>query len=204
MEKTSGKKTNIRNFVCAKTIERTPFKGLSFAMSVRLSAWNNSDPIERIFMKFYTRTPVFFENVWRKFKFDSNLTRITGTLPEYLYTFMTTSCWILLRMRYVSDQSCKENQNTLFMFNFLPKIVPFMRWGKIWYSQTDHIWQYNTAYARCASVAKATNTLVEYVTFIAFPRQQSALESDSMLSYTRISFLLNPGTEVKNSSKFSF
>jgi len=31
-------------------------------------------------------------------------------------------------MRNVSDKSCKENQNTHFVFsNFFPKIVPFMR-----------------------------------------------------------------------------
>ena len=27
------------------------------------------------------------------------------------------SCWILLRMRNVSDKSCRENQNTHFMFS---------------------------------------------------------------------------------------
>jgi len=85
-------KTNIRNFGCAKTIERNLFKRFSFIMSVRLSAWNKSAPTGRIFMKFYTRTRVFFENVSRKFKFDSNLTRITGTLHEYLQIFMTMSC----------------------------------------------------------------------------------------------------------------
>jgi len=30
---------------------------------------------------------------------------------------MIISCWILLRMRNVSDKSCSENQNTHFMFN---------------------------------------------------------------------------------------
>jgi len=39
-----------------------------------------------------------------------------------------TSRSVLLRMRNVSDKSCRENQNTHFVFsNFLPKIVPFMR-----------------------------------------------------------------------------
>jgi len=111
-----------------KQLNVTFFKRLSFNMSVRLSAWNKSVPTGQIFVKFYIRTQGFFENVSRKLKFDSNLTRITGTLHEYLLIFMTMSCWILLRMRYVSDKNCKENQNTHFMFNnFLPKILPFMR-----------------------------------------------------------------------------
>ena len=36
---------------------------------------------------------------------------------EDLCTFMIISRWILLRMRNVSDKSCRENQNTHFMFN---------------------------------------------------------------------------------------
>jgi len=35
-------------------------------------------------------------------------------------------------MRNYSDKSCTENQNTHFMFNNVyPKIVPFMRCGKM-------------------------------------------------------------------------
>ena len=40
---------------------------ISFAMSVRPSACNNSAPTGRIFMKFYIR--VFFETLTRKLKF---------------------------------------------------------------------------------------------------------------------------------------
>jgi hypothetical protein len=71
----------------------------------------------------------FFYNMPRKFKFDWNLTSMTGTLREDLRTFMTISRSVLLRMRNVSDKSCRENQNTHFVFSnfFFPKIVPFMR-----------------------------------------------------------------------------
>ena len=42
--------------------------------------------------------------------------------------FKTISYWILRRMRSVSNKSCRENENTHFMFSTLfPKIVPFMR-----------------------------------------------------------------------------
>jgi hypothetical protein len=46
---------------------------LSFAMPVRLSAWNSSAPRGRIFVKFDN----FFENLSRKFKFGCNVTGIT-------------------------------------------------------------------------------------------------------------------------------
>jgi hypothetical protein len=70
-----------------------------------------------IFRKFVKKCPLHF-----------NLTRITGTLHEDLCTFMIISRWFLLRIRNVSDKSCRENQNTHFISNnFFPKIVPFMR-----------------------------------------------------------------------------
>jgi hypothetical protein len=46
---------------------------------------------------------VLLENMWRKLKCHRNLTRITGTVIENVCTFMIISCWILLRMRNVSD-----------------------------------------------------------------------------------------------------
>jgi hypothetical protein len=44
---------------------------------------------------------------------------IMGTLHEDACTFMEISCLILLRMRNVSDKTCREIQNTPFMFNNL-------------------------------------------------------------------------------------
>jgi len=40
-----------------------------------------------------------------------------GTLHEDLSTFMVISCWIILRIRNVSDKSFRENQNSHFIFN---------------------------------------------------------------------------------------
>ena len=70
---------------------------LSVCLPVRPSAWNNSALIERILIKFDIWT--FPENLSRKFKFHTNLTRITGTLHEDVFTSMTTSRWIIFRMR---------------------------------------------------------------------------------------------------------
>ena len=44
------------------------------------------------------------------------MTRIIGTLHGDLCTFLIISRRILLRMRNVSDRSCRENQNTHFMY----------------------------------------------------------------------------------------
>ena len=68
-----------------------------------------------------------------------------------LFTFMTLCRWILLRVRNVSDKSCRENQNTHFMFsNFFPENrAVYEICGKIWWSQRGYRWQHNTAHARC-------------------------------------------------------
>jgi len=60
---------------------------------------------------------VFFENLWRKFKFHRNRTRITCTLREDQYTYLIISSSVLLRMRNISNKICKEKQNTRFVFN---------------------------------------------------------------------------------------
>jgi hypothetical protein len=58
-------------------------------------------------------------------KSDEN---IGYTLHEGLFTFMIIFRLILLRMRNVSDKSCRENQNTRFVYNnFFPKVLPFVR-----------------------------------------------------------------------------
>ena len=42
-------------------------------------------------------------------------------LREYLYIFMIIPHWILLRIRNISDNSCRENQNWHFIFSNFPK-----------------------------------------------------------------------------------
>jgi len=63
-------------------------------------------------MKFDTWA--FFENLSEKFKFRYNLTIVTSTLHADQYTFyiITRS---FLRMRSVSDRSCREDQHTHFV-----------------------------------------------------------------------------------------
>jgi len=55
------------------------------------------------------------------------LTSITGTLREDVCKFMISHL-ILLRMRNLSDKTCREAQNTHFMLKILStKIVQFLR-----------------------------------------------------------------------------
>ena len=50
------------------------------------------------------------------------MTRIMGTLHEDLCAFMIISCSVVLIMRNVPQWSCRENQNTHFIFSkFLQK-----------------------------------------------------------------------------------
>jgi hypothetical protein len=67
-----------------------------------------------------------------------------GTLHEDMYIY-DISCWILLKMRNVSERSCRENQNTHFVFNkvFSENCTLYEIMWKIWQSQTGHRWQYN-------------------------------------------------------------
>ena len=78
---------------------------LSHIPSLRPSTWKNSDPTEQLFMK--SNMWAFFENMLRKFKFQWNLTRVTGAVHEDLCAHMIQSQWILLRMR---NASCKVEE----------------------------------------------------------------------------------------------
>ena len=86
---------------------------------------------------------VFFKNLWRKFKFYWNQTRITGTSHEDQYTFLIYLTKFFLE-REILQINCRENQNTHFMLNnlFFSKIVPFM----------NNVAKYGTAgqYGTCA------------------------------------------------------
>jgi len=52
-----------------------------------------------------------------QFKFHYNRERIKDTLHEDQSTFSITSRSFLLRMKSISDKSCRETRNTHFMFN---------------------------------------------------------------------------------------
>jgi hypothetical protein len=86
----------------------------------------------------------------------------------------TVAHWFLLRMRNVSDKSCRENQNTHFMFR-----------NVFWHS--CHLWDSTKKYRRARQatydniiqhmhfvclVTKTTDTHSEYIVLLAYARQQ--------------------------------
>ena len=60
---------------------------------------------------------IFLKNLSRKCKFQSNRTMITVTVHDDAFTFAIVSRSILLEMRNVSDNSCKENKIIHLTFN---------------------------------------------------------------------------------------
>jgi hypothetical protein len=110
---------------------------ISFVMSVCLSVFLSvhppardiSAPTGRIFTKLDISLFFFVKFVEKSQGFYYNRTRIKTTLREDQYTSSIISRSILLRIKNVSDKSCRETRNTHFMFNkiFFSKIVPFVR-----------------------------------------------------------------------------
>jgi hypothetical protein len=140
--------------------------------SVCLSASNNPAPNARILINFDIW--VVFRKSVEKIQVSLKSDKNNGTLHEDLCTFMIISCWILLRMRNVSDKSYRENQNTHFMFNKFSR-----KSCRLW----DNVEKYGTARQATDDniirrmrfacwITKATDTHSEYVTLIAFPRQE--------------------------------
>jgi len=95
---------------------------------------------------------------------------------------MVISGWILLRMRNISDKSCKEDKNAHILY-----LIIFLFWKscslsgsveKIRYSQTGRMGSHAPCMLRNWGYR---HTHSEYVILIAFTRQQWLCECASML-----------------------
>jgi hypothetical protein len=163
-------------------------------MSVHLSVRPHGTP--RLQLDGFSWNLIFddFSKIRREnSNFHLNLKRITGTLHEYLCTFMIISRWILLRMRNVSHKSCRVNQNTHFMFNnSFPetRAVYEIKWKNT--VQPDRP-KMTILYGACALHVGylRLQTHSEYLILIAFPRQQRLRERASLLLYTYIACLVS-------------
>ena len=97
----------------------------------------------------------------------------SSTLHEAVYTFMTISRPVLLRMRNVSDKSCRKNQNKHFMFGnfyFENHAVCERMWENTVESDRPQmiIWRMRVA----CWITKTTDTHSEYVMVIVFSLQE--------------------------------
>jgi hypothetical protein len=135
----------------------------------------------------------FFENLSWKFKFRESLVQLTCTVHDDQCTFSIISRSFILRIRNVSDESCRENQNTHFTFGnlFFPENRTFyeIMWKNI--VQPDRQPQMTIWRMRIACwIPKATNTHSQHVVLIAFPLQQWLRERASVLRHTYIACLV--------------
>jgi hypothetical protein len=101
--------------------------------------------------------------------------------------FVTISRSFLLKMKNVSHKSCREYQNTHFVFrNFFPEksdVYKIRRKNTIGRGRSQvTIWRMRIV----CWIPKATNTHSGCVMLIAFPMQQWLHEQASMLRYTYI------------------
>jgi len=102
-----------------------------------------------------------------------------------IYNYISSRSF-LLRMRNVSNKSCRENQNAHFVsrnFFFENRIVNEIIWKNIVQRGRPQmtIWRMRTA----CWIPKATNAHSQYVLLIAFPLQRLH-ERAPMLRYTHI------------------
>ena len=171
---------------------------IRFVMSVRPSIRPHG--ITRLPLDGTIWNLTFFRNSVLKIQFSLNLTRMTGTLRENVFIFMTISRWIFHRMRNFSDKWCRENKNTHFVFHkFLRKT--FLLWDKEksgGATNDDTIWRMRVAcwiseatrahahalphaprhphtHARARALAR------KCVIITSFPRQQGFRESAPLL-----------------------
>ena len=114
-----------------------------------------------------------FRKSVEKIQAYSNATGITFTLQEDLCIFIIIFRSFIVRSRNVSGKTCRENQNTYFMFDFFflenHTIYEIMWKNKVEPNrpQTATRWMGFGWW-----IPKATNTHSEYVILIAFPQQQ--------------------------------
>jgi hypothetical protein len=107
----------------------------------------------------------FFENSSRKFKFNQNLTKITGTLHDDQYPLSIISCSVSLRMRNVSDRIWRENQRTLLCLIIFPRKSFHLRDSVKKYGSARQVTDGNIIQCMCITcwITQATDKHSEYV-----------------------------------------
>ena len=154
-------------FMRVRKIKKIGYHRRHVCLFLRRSAWNNSAPTGRIFMGFDIWG--FSENLSRKIqvslKSDKNKRCFTWK-HIYIHIYIFVPPWILLRVRNISEQCCRENQNTHFVFsNFFFENSAFydIMWKNIVEPDRSHD---HTAHTLCVlDVYKYTLTVCNICNF---------------------------------------
>ena len=112
------------------------------------------------------------------------MTNITATSQEDQYTYLIISRSGLLRVRNVSDQHCRENQNTHFYVQyifFLNRTFYDISWKNMVEPDRRRMRIWRTLIL--CLIPKDTNTHSEYVTLIPSGLQRCLHERTSILPY---------------------
>jgi hypothetical protein len=141
---------------------------MSVCLSVCLSVC--SAFIKHIFIIFNIR--VIFENILGKFKFQWNMTRITGSWREDLCAVVLMHRWIRLRMRNVSDKFAEKVKLHILCPNavFRKSCRLWDNVETIWCDQTGHGRQYNIAHSRCLLDKQSYRYTLRICNNYCFPR----------------------------------
>ena len=118
---------------------------------------------------------------------------MTGTSHKYWHKYLIISRSVLPRMIiFFSDENCRDNPNTYFMFN-----NPFFFenpavYEKMWKNIVEYGRPLMTIRCMCIAcwIPKTTNTHLQYVILIAFPQHRWLHERISVLRYTYIRCLV--------------
>jgi hypothetical protein len=152
----------------AKFREATTSFVVSVRPSHRLSAWNNSAPTGRIFMK-----SEYVSRICRGSYVSLNLTRIRGIYMKSCCTFMTYLVQFLLEWGMFQKKNCRHNQTFYIQLPFSDnRVVYESMWGKNGTAGqvTDDSWIRHMRTACC--MAMTTDTNLEDVIFISLLRHQ--------------------------------
>jgi hypothetical protein len=179
--------TSERSAACASLILGTLAKlwktTISFVMSVR------EHGITRLPLDGFSINLIFHyfsksvEQIKISLKSDNNR---GVTLREGLRTFMIISRWIFPKMRNASDKSCRENQNSHFIFcnYFFFRDSWRLRDNVAKYGKARQATDDNTTQRECIAwwITKATDTVrICNAVLIAFPRQQLLRQRTTLL-----------------------
>jgi hypothetical protein len=133
----------------------------------------------------------YFSKLLEQNEFRYNLKKLSVTLHEDLFTFITIYGWTLLRIKNILHRFVQKIEtHVLYPITFFPKTVPFIRWRRKVGKTKRMKMKIKYGRMRIASwITKATDTRLYYATLV-FPRQKYLHECASMLLYTYFDFLV--------------